>query len=227
MLPRSRAMPVVRSLLILVLAISFVARPAAGEHPNVAAVRNAAEGGEIALGIGYMEGRVVPEDFVLAEKWFRKGAEQGNARAQYLLGALFQWGKGVPMNEATAVMWFTRAAKQDLIKAHETLGEMYRDGKGVKKDDAIAVKWFRRAAERGDALAQFTLGAMYHTGRGVALDPVEAHKWFMLAAALDRNAERAKEFAVARDDNAAMLTKAQVAEAQKRARDWTDARPTP
>jgi TonB family protein len=145
--------------------------------------------------------------------------------AQYAFGILFQWGKGVTKNEATAAAWFTRAAEQNFTGAQETLGEFYRDGKGVKKDDAIAVKWFQRAAENGDAVAQFNLGVMYRNGRGVAPDPVEAHKWIMLAAARVTGAEAEKSHAIARDNHAAELTPAQVAQAQKRARDWMDAHP--
>lgn len=66
-----------------------------------------------------------------------------------------------------------------------------------------------------DADALFVLGMRYSTGRDVDHDLVVAHKWFNLAAmmghegALDARAELAAE-----------MTSAQIAEAQKRARDW-------
>lgn len=66
-----------------------------------------------------------------------------------------------------------------------------------------------------DADALFVLGMCYSTGRGVEHDLVAAHKWFNLAAmmghegALDARAELASE-----------MTAAQIAEAQKIARDW-------
>ncbi len=56
---------------------------------------------------------------------------------------------------------------------------------------------------------------MYHFGTGVPRDSVEAHKWYNLAAA---NGDR--KGAAARDALAKEMTPAQIAEAQKLARDW-------
>ena len=218
--------PVAPFLLALLMALAFTARPAAAQAPDPETVRRAEAGdahAQLVLGHAYMLGRGVPEDPTEAARWLRKAADQGNATAQFALGTLYQWGRGVLQNEATAVSWFTKAAEQGVIGAQGTLGEMYRDGKGVKKDDVAAVKWFRRAAEGGDAIAQFNLGVAYRTGRGVARDPVEAHKWIMLAAAREKSAETADRFVIARDNHAAELTKAQAADAQKRAQDWMDA----
>lgn len=63
--------------------------------------------------------------------------------------------------------------------------------------------------------ALFELGLMYCAGREVGMDLVEAHKWFNLAA-LRGNAE-AKRY---RAEIAAELTKAEVARAQRAAREW-------
>jgi uncharacterized protein len=63
---------------------------------------------------------------------------------------------------------------------------------------------------------------MYDEGRGVPQDYVQAHKWYNLAAS--RFPTSAKEFrdrAVGnRDAIAAKMTPAQIAEAQKLAREW-------
>jgi hypothetical protein len=61
----------------------------------------------------------------------------------------------------------------------------------------------------------FQLGLMYCAGRDVRLDLVEAHKWFNLAA-LKGNAE-AKRY---RAEVAGELSKAEVARAQRLAREW-------
>jgi uncharacterized protein len=73
-------------------------------------------------------------------------------------------------------------------------------------------------AQAGAADALFELGMLYATGRDVGADLVTAHKWFNLAAArgnptaLVRRAELAREMSVA-----------QIAEAQKLAREWLQA----
>jgi TPR repeat protein len=67
--------------------------------------------------------------------------------------------------------------------------------------------------EAPDAL--FELGLMYCSGREVGLDLVAAHKWFNLAAM--RGNEDAKRY---RLEIASEMTKAEIAEAQRLAREW-------
>jgi TPR repeat protein len=60
---------------------------------------------------------------------------------------------------------------------------------------------------------------MYNNGQGVPQDYVLTHMWFNLSAAQGDQAA-----AKNRDDVAKLMTPAQIAEAQKLAREW---RPTP
>ena len=111
------------------------------------------------------------------------------------------------------------------------LGGMYADGQGVPQDDAEAVRWYRLAADHGHAAAQHILGVMYENGGGVSgvagmpgtEDYVEAHMWYNLAAAQSSGEER--DISVSgRDAVAEHMTAEQIAEAQRRAREW---QPTP
>ena len=78
------------------------------------------------------------------------------------------------------------------------------------------------SAELGDATAQYNLAVMYDNGRGVLQDYVQAHKWYNLAASryarweADVGASAARN----RDRLTARMTPAQIAEAQKMAREW-------
>ncbi len=78
-----------------------------------------------------------------------------------------------------------------------------------------AATWHRRAAEQGYADGQFNLGLKYANGEGVPQDFVQAHMWFNLAGAQGR-IQAAKN----RDIVAKSMTPAQIAEAQKLAREW-------
>lgn len=71
------------------------------------------------------------------------------------------------------------------------------------------------AAEGGAPDALFELGLMYASGREVERDFVSAHKWFNLAAL--RGNEAAKHY---RLELAAEMTNAEIARAQRLARDW-------
>ena len=92
----------------------------------------------------------------------------------------------------------------------------------ARQDYALAVQWYRKAADQGNADAQFNLGVMYANGQGVLQDYVTAHKWFNLAVSgLSASETTQRNAAVTyRDRVAARMTPAQIAEAQRLAREW-------
>ena len=51
-------------------------------------------------------------DYAPAIRLFRPLAEQGNPKAQNVLGVMFRKGEGVAKNPARAHMWFSFAAKR-------------------------------------------------------------------------------------------------------------------
>ena len=90
-----------------------------------------------------------------------------------------------------------------------------RKGQGVPQDYAEAVKWYRKAAEQGNNDGQGNLGWVYLNGHGVPQDFVTAYMWLSLSAAQGNKNARIK-----RDLAAQRMTPAQIAKAQKMAREW-------
>ena len=93
----------------------------------------------------------------------------------------------------------------------------------VRGDYATALRLLRPFADQGDTIAQSVLGVMYAYGDvGVAKDYVQAHKWLDLAASRASASEKElRDKAVKnRDEVAAKMTPAQIAEAQKLVREW-------
>jgi TPR repeat protein len=174
------------------------------------------------IGLMYDKGQGVPQDYAEAAKWYRKAAEQGNAKGQYALGVMYYTGQGVPQDYAEAAKWYRKAAEQGNTSAQFNIGLMYDKGQGVPQNYAEAVKWYRRVAEQGNAEAQYNLGKMYYTGQGVPKDYVLAHMWFNLATLRYPALEKEKrEWAeIFRDMAASKMTHAQIAEAQRLAREW-------
>lgn len=75
------------------------------------------------------------------------------------------------------------------------------------------------AAAQGDVSAYYDLGVAFSTGsHGVDCDLIEAHKWFNLAAASGH-----AEAAMCRADISDEMTAREIAEAQRRARQWLSA----
>jgi TPR repeat protein len=72
------------------------------------------------------------------------------------------------------------------------------------------------AAAQGDTTAYFDLGVAYSTGsHGIGCDLIEAHKWFNLAAIAGIG-----EAKLCRADISEDMTAREIAEAQRRAREW-------
>ena len=75
------------------------------------------------------------------------------------------------------------------------------------------------AAAQGDISAYYDLGVAYSTGsHGVNCDLIEAHKWFNLAAVAGH-----AEAQLCRADISDEMTAREIAEAQRRAREWLSA----
>ncbi len=111
-------------------------------------------------------------------------------------------------------------AEQGNASAQYNIGFMYANRQGVRRDYGEAAKWYRRAAERGHADAQLLLGLLYRKGRGVPLNYVQAHMWYSLAAAGTPSSEMRSKLNRLRDILAESMTPAQIAEAQRLAREW-------
>lgn len=220
-------------------AADYLARSAAQNHAPAQGL----------LGALYFQGRGVPKDDAKGAELVRRAADSGLASAQFSMGVLLVEGRGgLPKDPATAAQWFKAAADQNHVPAYCWLGELadreqnaaeavvwwrkgaaagdrscqfllgraYFDGKGgLARDANEAIAWFRRAANLRLPAAQAALGAAYERGTGVPTDYVLAYMWFNLA--------RAQGHAPVRDAMEALekkMTPDQIAEAQKRSREW-------
>ena len=146
------------------------------------------------------------------------GPQVGDDDVEFALKSAI--GENVQQDDAEAVRWFRLGIEQGDAGSQFALGLMYAAGEGVPQDDAEAVRWYRLAAEQGHAQAQFNLGIMYDTGRGVPQDNVSAHMWLNLAAAQSTGEDRAR-YVTVRDRVAEGMTREDLSEAQRRAREWS------
>jgi TPR repeat protein len=115
---------------------------------------------------------------------------------------------------ATALREWRPLAEQGDASAQFYLGLSYENGDGVPRDYTKARQWYEKSAAQGEAKAQLYLGLQSAFGQGGPMDLVQAHMWYNLAA---ENGHLGA--AVYRNDLAKQMTPAQIAEAQKRARE--------
>jgi TPR repeat protein len=168
----------------------------------------------------YKKGEGVSQDYIEALKWYRRAADQGVAGSQLNIGRMYNIGLGVPQDFGEAVKWYRLAAKQGNANGQYALGFMYGGGRGTPQDYGEAVKWYRKAAEQGNAIAQFDLGLRYGAGQGIPQDYLLAHKWLNLAASRLPAGELRHEVIKYREIVATGMTAAQIAKAQRLAREW-------
>jgi TPR repeat protein len=146
---------------------------------------------------------------------FASELRQGNASGQSGVGLVYAYGRGVPQDDAEAVRWYRLAAGQGYAPSETDLGIAYALGRGVPRDYDAALRYFRLGAKQRYAKAQTDLGLMYLHGRGLPADIIEARKWFVLATA-GGDLTGANNL----DKLAQLMNSGQIAESDRRARDW-------
>ena len=112
----------------------------------------------------------------------RSKAENGEPRAQYLLGSICETRPEASQRAGEAVKWYQKAAFQGVALAQLALGLKYLNGQGVTQSDTEALLWLRKAGEQGQSQAQYELGNLYLEGRGTTRDVLQASKWYRKAA---------------------------------------------
>jgi tetratricopeptide (TPR) repeat protein len=113
--------------------------------------RPAAERGDstgmLTLGMLYLRGAGVRQDYAAALKWWRAAAALGNIRAQNNIGVIFRDGLGVERNYDEAIKWFESAAANGDAYAHRNLGFMRENGQGFPIDIEKALGFYNESLE--------------------------------------------------------------------------------
>jgi len=137
---------------------------------------------QYSLGIMYVKGQGVTQDYTEGMKWIRLAAEKGLVIAQTDLAIMLRRGWGGARDSTEAAIWYRRAAEQDSVVAQSGLGDMYAVGEGATQDFAQAFKWYSRAADHDSPYAQNLLGIAYQHGLSVRQNDDEAFRWYRRAA---------------------------------------------
>ena len=92
------------------------------------------------LAVMYRDGRGgLPQSDALAAEWYRKAADQGDARAQFNLGAMYANGQGIPQNFPEALRWFRKAHAQGHEPAAEAIENVLQAQRQLQ--GAAAAAW--------------------------------------------------------------------------------------
>lgn len=93
------------------------------------------------LGMMYLNGQGVDQNYEEAGKWFRKAAEQGIPQAQYKLGYLYNQGQGLPKDLEYAYAWYR-------------VGATYNHQKSINSIEAVRAKLSGEELKEAEILSQ-------------------------------------------------------------------------
>ena len=160
--------------------------PVITDNGEAAGYRLKAKDGDVEaareLGLLYLSGKGVPQDFKEALRWLGMAGDHGDGSAASALGNMYYQGQGVAQDFTQAFGWYQKAALKGNVGAEMVLGGMYFKGQGVAKDYGQAFSWYQKAADQGVSSAQGVIGSMYYNGQGAPQDYGEARRWFEKAA---------------------------------------------
>lgn len=112
----------------------------------------------------------------------RLAAANGDASAEFEVGARLAEGKGTGQDYAEALRWYQRSAAKGFAQSQYRLGTLYERGLGVTKDIERARVWYSRAAEKGNVKSMHNLAVLSAGGEQGEPDYAAAAPWFLKAA---------------------------------------------
>lgn len=99
-------------------------------------------------------------DYETALAVFRPLAENGDPKAQSILGMMYNYGEGVAVDYRQSARWYRLAAEQNYGVAQYNLGMSYLNGRGVSADTDKAIEWLTKAADNGHFRARSELARL-------------------------------------------------------------------
>ena len=120
-------------------------------------------------------------------------AEEGDVRAQYLVGAAYLYGleaQEVEVDHEQGRYWLEKAADQGAAEAYSELARIYRSGMGVEKDARKYEKYLAEAGQRGMSSRRLDLLDLYQDGDPeIGIEPdKEKHLYWLKKTAEDGSA---------------------------------------
>lgn len=114
------------------------------------------------IGLMYLRGEGVDQNFDTAYAWFKLGLANGDSLCQHQIGLMLLHGYGMPQDAFKASSYFKAAADQDFPASETRLGALFLD----QGDVVTATKYFELAARWGWMEAFYYLAELANSGVG-------------------------------------------------------------
>lgn len=136
------------------------------------------------LGISYINGIYVKQNFKKAEYWLTKSIKQGFCDAFYQLACLYMYNEAFKNKRGKGFDLLKKSTESGYAKSQRLMGDLYhsQDNQYVKHDDKMALSLYKKAAEQNDVDSQFNLFIFYMHGFATHPDYEQAYYWVKRAA---------------------------------------------
>ena len=115
-------------------------------------------------------------------RYLEQAARNGDAHAQFRMGARYDGGVGTAKNPTLAADMYLKAALAGITEAYPIIAAKLEVGLGKIRSEVEAARWYEAAAEAGDVPSQLRIAEWYARGRAVPRDEAKAAAWYERAA---------------------------------------------
>ncbi|MCA8887500.1 MAG: sel1 repeat family protein, partial [Parvularculaceae bacterium] len=130
--------------------------------------------GAFYLGVAFLNGDGVPQNYPQAEKFFALAASRSHGEAAYHLALLYDAPALGPPDPARAVAAMRAAARAGYPPAFAGMGLLVHRGDAGADTGGVAADWFERGMRAGDPQSAFLYAVALFRGDGRAQDAAAA-----------------------------------------------------
>jgi len=132
------------------------------------------------LGLLYLEGLYVKQDYKTAFDFFTTSSAQGNIKAQYNLGIMYLYGMVAPVDYKKAFNLIKESVNNgnEISKVKYDLALLYIYGKGTVQNKQAAINLFIEDGSEDNSLHQYYLGQLF----SIAQDSKNSIYWYEKSA---------------------------------------------
>ena len=138
----------------------------------------------LALGIHYLTGTDVEQNYSLAKQIFEECAKNNIAHAYFGLGLIYQYGYSVEIDLEKSFECYEKGAKLKSTDCIYRKGLFLLNGLGVERNTEGAIECFKKGADLSDANSLFALANLYEYGVGIQQNSKTALNYYRLASEL-------------------------------------------
>ena len=142
---------------------------------------------QMTLANEYWTGKNLDQSDMMAFNWFRRAAENGEARAKFMVGYFYSKGIGVEMSQADAELWYSATGFLGDADMFMNIGLSFEYGtEGLERDEIEAARWYKFGVDMGHEKCMICWRSLSETLQGNGRDTYEVRMHKLNNSATDK-----------------------------------------